>query len=193
MNRQPASRSHLSATCNAVRGFTLVELMVVLAIMAVMVGAAAPAMASWMDSVRRTALVESFVNDLWFTRSEAVRRNARAAMCRSSDGERCAEQGDWSQGWIVFEDRDENGTLGDDEPLIAQRSGLPVGWRLFGNATVARHVTYTELGVTKHPSGAFQAGTLTLCRASDGAAEAVRVVINSLGRPRTVRVTVSSC
>ena len=177
----------------ACSGFTLLEALIVLSMLAVLAAAGAPAMLSAKHSVQMGSLAESLVSDLWLARSVGVRRSTRTTICSSVDGLQCDAQGKWSQGWIVFEDRNENGTTDVNEPVIAVRNGMPQGWILSGNSTVEKHVSYTAMGVTKHPSGAFQAGTLTLCKASSVPTLARRIIINSMGRPRVAQVTVDHC
>jgi type IV fimbrial biogenesis protein FimT len=185
--------SPLDRTRDKSSGFTLLECLMVLCICSILTATAAPLFGSVLDSIRGTLIADAVVSDLWLTRSEGVRRNARTALCRSSDGQRCADQGNWSQGWVVYEDRDENGQLGADDLVIAVRGGLPAGWLLKGNSTVDKQIGYTSMGVTKHPSGSFQAGTLTLCKRSANSTESRRIIINSMGRPRTEKVSVASC
>lgn len=189
----PALAARSRCRAGRSRGVTLTELLAVMAIVAVMVGAAAPSMAAWIDGTRRVALAEEFVMHLQTARSEAIRRGTRVAMCKTADAEHCTSQGAWSQGWILFEDTDGDAQRDAGEPLVALRPALPEGWALTGNTPVADHVSYTALGVTQQVNGSFQAGTLTLCRAEDGPVQAVRVIVNSLGRPRTETTTVPSC
>jgi len=56
------------------RGVTLLELLVVTAVLSIVLGLALPAMGQWVDSVRMGTLVRAFHTDLQLTRSEAIRR-----------------------------------------------------------------------------------------------------------------------
>ena len=66
-----------------------------------------------------------------------------------------------------------------------------------GNAPVARYVSYGATGRARLISGAFQAGTFTLCPVSASAAgsgAAVRqIVLSPTGRPRVVKATLADC
>ena len=77
------------------------------------------------------------------------------------------------------------------EELISRRGALPVGLRLSGNQNVARYISFAAIGFTKLTNGGFQAGTLTLCQASERPTAARQVVLNALGRPRVQNQTVS--
>lgn len=174
-------------------GFTLVESMVVIAILAVLVAVAMPGMASFGHGTRLSAYSNKFLAALFFARSEAIKRNSRVAICKSSDGVTCAAAGNWSQGWIVFADRNNNVQRDAGEALLLMEPAMPDNWSISGNTPVARFVSYSGAGSTHLVSGAFQAGTISICRKTEVAAVSSRIIINSVGRPRTVRVTVPSC
>lgn len=86
-------------------GFTLVELLVVLAIGAILLAIGVPSFSYMIDRNRVAGEVNEMLADLALTRSEALARRARVIMCRSSDGATCASTAtDWNAGWIVFVD-----------------------------------------------------------------------------------------
>jgi type IV fimbrial biogenesis protein FimT len=93
MNRRCANRSH--------SGFTVVELMVVVAILAIVATLAAPSFSEAILNGRLTSLANNFLVSAQLARSEAIKQNAAATLCRSADGATCATSGTWSQGWIV--------------------------------------------------------------------------------------------
>jgi type IV fimbrial biogenesis protein FimT len=181
----------------AQRGLTLLESLVALAVLAVLAGSAVPSMADWVNRVRLNTVAQELAVDFDFARGAAVARNHRATACKAGAAAGgsavCSEAGDWSQGWLVFEDRNGNAQREEDEPVLLQRNALPEGWKASGNTTVADYVSYTPLGLTRLVQGGFQAGTITLCRAAAGPTEARRIIVNSVGRPRVAKVTVDRC
>src|SRR6476660_324037 len=86
------------------RGFTLVEMMIVFAIVGVLSGVAFPYLGAVVDSIRMRRIANELLSSMHVARSEAIKRNSRVALCKSSDGNACANTGDWEQGWIVFHD-----------------------------------------------------------------------------------------
>lgn len=84
------------------RGFTLVELLIAMALLAILVRLAAPSFSQAIMTSRLGSYTNSFVASTQLARSEAVKRNAPVTLCRSADGLSCAGSGDWAQGWIVM-------------------------------------------------------------------------------------------
>jgi type IV fimbrial biogenesis protein FimT len=174
-------------------GFTLAELLVTLAVLAVLLAVTVPLASSFGNSMKLSSVSNGFLAQLYMARSEAIKRNGRVAVCKSVDGEWCASSGGWEQGWIVFHDANNNGRREAVEPAIHRVPALPPGYRFAGNANVARYVSFGGTGSTRTTTGAFQAGTLTVCRESAEQTEARQIVINAVGRPRIAKVKVPSC
>jgi len=177
----------------AARGFTLVELAATLAVLSVTLAIGVPPLTALFDSIKLRSISNSFVSHLYLARSEAIKRNSRVVLCKSSDGQSCSTSGGWEQGWIVFHDANNNGTREADEVLIEREQALPANLRLTGNLNVVKYLSFASTGATKLIGGGFQAGTLTLCHLSSSAGEARQIILNAVGRPRTQKVAVDSC
>jgi type IV fimbrial biogenesis protein FimT len=65
--------------------------------------------------------------------------------------------------------------------------------RLTGNTLIKNYVSYTPFGRSETLSGAFQAGTFTVCSKLAGSTDAYTVVINNMGRPRVQKTVVDHC
>ncbi|TKD37086.1 GspH/FimT family pseudopilin [Azotobacter chroococcum] len=158
-------------------GFTLVELMVALAVLAILLGIAVPSFTEVSLSGRLRSLANGLVASATLGRSEAIKRNAVVTLCASSDGATCAEpgEGDWHQGWIVVAD----GTV-----LHAQ-SAAPSGYRITAGVT----------SIAFQPTGLGATSTsLTICRSSPSAGSQERVVEISLtGRTSVKTTTAGEC
>lgn len=83
------------------QGFSLIELMVTLAVLLILVVVAIPSFQQTMVSIRSSALVDGLVSALNLTRSEAIKRNSDVRLCASSNGTEC-KGNDWSVGWVVL-------------------------------------------------------------------------------------------
>lgn len=172
----------------------MVELVITMAILSVLWGLAGPALTSLIASVRLSAHTEAVLAGLHLSRSEAIRRNTRVAYCKSIDGETCHKAGGWEQGGIVFQDLNNNGEREPLETVIHHQQKLATGTRVKGNSTVADYVSYSPDGVSRHASsGAFQAGTITVCLQSMGPTQGQQIVVNSGGRPRVQKVQLEAC
>jgi type IV fimbrial biogenesis protein FimT len=164
-----------------------------MAILALVTGFGISELHSWAGSAQLADRSQIVVSSLQLARSEAIKRNLRVAVCKSGDGEGCWTSGGWEQGLIVFEDGNNNAAREPAEALIHREGALPSPLLLSGNQSVRDYVSYAPTGQTRMESGAFQAGTLTLCRRSDTPAEARQVVVSASGRPRSQRAAVASC
>lgn len=174
-------------------GATLLELMVTLAVSAILLGIGIPSFASLSHSSRLSGATNELVSSLHLTRSEAIKRNSRVVMCTSATGTSCAASGDWHQGWLVFHDANNNAALDSGETVILTRPAFPPGLKLKGNLWVSKYISYTPSGATRTVSGMLQMGTLTVCNESAVSGKAREVVISGTGRPRTATITKPSC
>lgn len=187
-------RSSPAFTARAHSGFTLVELLVVVSMIAVLLTIAVPSMGAMLHAQKATSLTHTFLASLHLARSEAIKRSGRAVLCKSADKLQCSSTGGWEQGWIVFHDANNNAQRESDELLVQQQGAAAAGLRLRGNMPVAVYVSYSASGAAKLKSGAFQAGTFTLCPVAVGSGDDVRlIVLGGPGRPRIQKGTAAHC
>ena len=109
------------------QGFTLLELITVLAIVAILVTLAAPSLARLLQANTRSSALNIFLADIGYARSEGIRRGGGVVMCRSDFPEAispvCSSTSaqsnhGWASGWIVFHDLDANGLKDTADPLL---------------------------------------------------------------------------
>ncbi|WP_444906467.1 GspH/FimT family pseudopilin [Microbulbifer sp. SSSA008] len=130
-------------------GFTLIEMMVSLVVLALLVGIAVPSFTDMINNNRSVALAEDFAGALNYTRAEAIRRGGRVSICASTDGASCGAADTWDQGWIVFVDGAATDNAG--APIITQ---VLRAWDIddadasvvVAQAAVTNFIRYTDLG-----------------------------------------------
>lgn len=174
-------------------GFSLIELLLVLIVLVLAQSLAMPVLSDVLNARRLSSSTDAIYDSLILARSEAAKRNSRVVVCKSDSGNVCSANGSWQQGWIVFHDVNHNGILDANEFVVRRESALPTNVRAAGNGPVSTYVAYTPYGKTVLVSGAFQAGTVTVCSQSTSKGTAQQIVINSSGRPRIAKVAISQC
>jgi type IV fimbrial biogenesis protein FimT len=106
-------------------GFTLVELIVVMAIAALMARYALSSFSLSTSKYRMQGELNALVGDIQYARAEAMREGLPASICASTNGVSCAPSSvSWDTGWIVFSDPNGNGAVDGSGDLIlkAQKS-----------------------------------------------------------------------
>lgn len=86
------------------RGFTLVELMIVIAILSILITVGIPSFSNFLSDNRMSSFTNDLVADLNLARSEAIKRNLPVSICASSDQTSCSNATEWATGWIIFTD-----------------------------------------------------------------------------------------
>ena len=133
------------------QGFTLVELMVTLAVAIILLAVGMPLFSGIVGSNRATTQANELVSALKLARSEAVKRGAEVIVCSAKDGEyeECGVAEDWTDGWFVYWDANEDGSL-DPEEVLRTWEALSASSTL--NVTGGDSVAFQSTG---DASGAF--------------------------------------
>ncbi len=171
-------------------GFSLVELTVVLAVALLLLAAGAPSLAELIRSQRLRASTNELFDAIALTRAQAM---ARGGMVKIMPADRDGR--DWTQGWIVFVDRDGDRKPGAGDEFISVHGplrGNVASSFNFTSPAAPYYIAYNGAGHScsdTNPAAA-RLGTLSL---SDGRFVR-RIKINMLGRPRICDpATDSSC
>jgi type IV fimbrial biogenesis protein FimT len=162
-------------------GFTLVELMVVVAIGALLLAAAVPAWGDWLATTELANHAHRLANSMALARVEAVKRGQRVNLCRAPDGRHCRGAGGWEAGWLVHVDADGDAVNGDGEPVLRAEGPAPAGIYVRANRPVDSYVSFNALGQARLVNGGLQMGTLVVCRRG---LPAHRIVLANSGRVR---------
>jgi type IV fimbrial biogenesis protein FimT len=162
-------------------GFTLVELMVVVALVAILAMLATPSWRTLQVRNNIRALVNDYTLSVYFAKSEAVRQNAPVTVCPSSNGATCTNSG-LESGWVVFVGLPDAA----NPPLLQDTPARPrVQTSFADNALASQAVTFLPNG---QPAATFAGNTLRVCP--------VDAELNALSRHvilnRAARITVTS-
>ena len=100
-------------------GFTLIELMVTLAIAAILAVVAAPSLSTFLENGRAFRGANVIASAVRFARAEAVNLQSPVVICgRNDDGSNCSNSNDWRSGLLVFVDNNRNGSHDNDERVL---------------------------------------------------------------------------
>lgn len=161
-------------------GFTLIELVTTMSVMAILAGIAAPSFASFIERQRASVAMSSLLAHMSLARITAISRNQRAVLCPSADGVHCGLDTDWSQGWMVFMDEDGN-RIPDGSDEIVRVELEPTSRHLRVASTSGRQ----QLRYLPDGRSAGTNLTISICNTSNELLG--QVIVNNMGRPRSER------
>lgn len=184
------------------RGFTLIEVMVVIAIVAILAAVAAPSFKSMIQSSAITSNINSFLADSSFARSESIRRGGNVVLCRSDLPEAvppaCSTAAGvsgtgWSSGWIVFHDLNGDGlTNGTDRILRVQGPISAIDAIVEGSSTLTK-LQFSAVGRLKSLPGGVTVLQLTFGGTNFATADKRLSCTNIGGRTRVAAKGSTSC
>jgi type IV fimbrial biogenesis protein FimT len=188
------------------RGFTLFELMLVLAIAGVLVGIGLPSLTQFVRSNQMTAAANDMLTAVHVTRAEAVKRRLPTEVCFTTTPNAAtpACDGDGTQGWVAWVDdanpdvahaNDGNGTVNTNEPILLRHGALPDNVRIVSKpAGNAGYVAFMDTGFVKVAANDL-AGIVFCDKKKGNSAEfgpnnstARGMLISAVGRPSITRV-----
>ncbi len=157
-------------------GFSLLELMVTVSIMAILISLGVPSFQNFALKQRLSSAVNALHNDLLLARAQAIHRDMQVIVCPGAAASGCAGTSDWSEGWMVFGDSNEDKDFQHDETIL--RHGQKV----------ENVMIHSSAGRTKfrfYPNGTAPGsnGSISLCGLG-GPEKARKLVISNLGRVR---------
>lgn len=160
------------------QGFTIIEMMVAIAVLAVILTTAVPALGSFLEQQRLTAGANHLVSHLQFARGQAISRNTLVAACPSTDGATCTGGNRWDDGWIVYLDPDKAGQPDGPEDVL----------RVVQDVEGLSADSDGRYRVRFKPSGMAYGTNLTIHLCSPDNPEAARaVIVSNPGRVRATR------
>jgi type IV fimbrial biogenesis protein FimT len=165
-------------------GFTLLELLVTIAVAGIVFVVVMPGLSLQVDNNRRASAVNEFLGDLHLARSEAIARNMRISICPSDDGTSCG--GDWSNGRLVFVDGNGDGDLDAGEAVL--RVGGVLGELTVSSSDFTQFLSYRPNGRMMVSNISDNTGEITFCD-HRGPDHAMLIIVSNSGRPYTSHKT----
>ncbi|MGD8910175.1 MAG: GspH/FimT family pseudopilin [Chromatiales bacterium] len=162
-------------------GFTLVELMITLAVSTIILTISIPAFDSLMTSNQTTAYTNNVIGALRLARSEAINRGEGVTVCASNTDYSACDNANWQNGWLVFTDSDDDRsyTTGSDELIRIWQA--PAGDIAFNEAPD---------NIRFLPSGGLSSNVDDFALQVSGCNQARTISISVLGRAES---SLSSC
>ena len=140
------------------RGFTLIEMMITIAISAILLSLAVPGLQSLIIKNRFRTQASDLVVDLGLARSEALKRGTKVSVCTSTNGTSCTASS-WTAGRLVFTDTGTAGALDGTDSVLRVGAALGEGMSLASSpAAIANYIQYLPTGEVASN------GSLTLCK-----------------------------
>lgn len=161
-------------------GFTLIELMFVLAVAAILMSVAVPALQMFSTNSKQTGAINDFVSSMHLARNTAITTNARVTMCASSNAASC-EAVSWDSGWILFRDANSNQTVDGTEAIIG--TGSPSAGPSIVSAQYGQFLMYRPNGRVMSAIVGTNTGEFTVCD-QRGADYSKVIVVALSGRPK---------
>ena len=176
VRRTPAARR--------ARGFTIIELLVTMVVAGILAMVAVPSFNNAILGNKLAAFSNSYVASLQLARSEAIKRNQLVKLCRSANGTSCADSGNWQQGWIIFNDADNDGTINGTETRVHYQQALPAEFAF----------TSDNYSISIRGTGLIDAGaTMVLCRHASVGSQERAITVGTTGRASVTKTTNASC
>lgn len=163
-------------------GFTLIELITVIAVLLVTLGLGIPGFSGLIASNQQTSLINRFSTSLAHARYYAVQNSRRVVLCPSIDLESCTGGFDWQQGFISFVDENYNRLRDEKEKLLAvtqiDRNEVQVQ-----TSTGRRKIVF-------YPSGSSPGSNVTIKFCSNAAnIPGKALILSNSGRARLSKTT----
>jgi len=168
------------------RGFTLLELIIIIGILGMTMAFAAPGLSTMIKNNRILSDANDFVAALQFAKGEAASRTNWVTMCKkNAAGTACVAGGDWQQGWIVFSDINGNAAVDAGDTVLLNHEALHASITFGGTAGIANLVTYRPSGTTSIDTTEI----LIICDDRDFADSAKGILVTITGRGSVMKAT----
>lgn len=168
-------------------GITLIELVITVAILAILAGIAAPAFGQLAASQRMTTAVHTYMTSFNQARMRALSTSTQVVLCPSTNGIECTGGLNWHDGWLIYDDVNRNRKLDATETVAARFDALPAGLSASTSKGRPQVLFKPDGGAWGNPL------TLTLCDLNGEKVHDRTIVVNNGGRIRTGQPGKAAC
>lgn len=170
------------------KGFTLIELMIVLVIVAVTLTLVGPGFRALNLVTRIKSYGNEFVSDVHLARSEAIKRNGVVRLCvRNTSGDDCQGSGDWVDGWIVIDSNDLVLRVAQAKPSEFEMTNLS------GYHTLSFDPSGARVTSTGSSGSAISVSTIRICQKNPVGHQKIEIRLSATGRPSLKREDSNVC
>ena len=159
------------------KGLTALELIVTMAVVAVLLAAGVPAFKNYAWNLRMKTSIEMLQADLTQARGHAISHNIRTVICPAVDNNDCSGQPTWHDGWIVFSDLNADHHRQEGEPLLKHAGAAEL--LKISSSDSRRYLRFYPNGTAPGSNA-----TILICDGR-GTAYANTITVSNSGRIRT--------
>jgi type IV fimbrial biogenesis protein FimT len=161
-------------------GFTLFEIVISFVILSILSLLGIMGFRDLVQNNKAVTMSNAFIGTLAFARSEAIKRGSTVSVCPAANPnfQACGDNTQWTNGWIVYVDLSNNGTIASPADRLRLQSALPAG-SIF--TTNINRITYNSAGFVTNGTGIFNLSAQD-CLGNNGR----QITINNTGRTDVV-------
>jgi type IV fimbrial biogenesis protein FimT len=167
-------------------GYTIFELVMVMAIVAILAAIAIPSFKYVTSSNRIASEVNELLGDMQFARSEAIKEGKSVTICTSANGTSCANTPNWQLGWIVFLDLNADQTVQAGEAVIKVQAAFTGTDTFVATPNTFGALTFNRLGYA--PTGQTTSINVQLHDSTNNANWTRCLAVNPIGSTVTEKV-----
>lgn len=162
------------------QGFTLIECLIALAVLAILLAAASPSMREMKTRNELQSMQHAVLSSAQAARGFAVARREQVTLCASANGLSCGGGSNWSHGWLMYAERNRNSRYdAGDELLQVQQNASPI------------EISASRVNLHYRPDGSASGSNLTIKLCVAGRSSGHAVVVANSGRIRGESVVCS--
>jgi type IV fimbrial biogenesis protein FimT len=150
-----------------VRGFTLIELMVTIALAAILLAIVVPSYTGLIESSRERSTRDLLVSSIYTAKQQSQSKRVNVYLCPTVNGSSCA--GAWGSHWLVYEDNDGGATLTNGDIIVSNVSSK------------TEQILSSNLQVIFTPTGHTIGNTFSICSNTDNTI-IYQIILSRMGR-----------